>query len=149
MQSYNGSIGSGWCVVGESHVHRAQLTRTSASPRFLPPQSPLLCVVSRVEEDITSQDNAMLGKFRPPLLTTAKQSSEEAAEDGSVPPAKRRRLSERGGEDEPRKIPQLVFKNPGISSLPRNPLCVVPNPAVAARSAAIDGRVEDYYNVLW
>ncbi len=91
----------------------------------------------------------MLGKFRPPLLTKVKQPSDKTDVNDSVPPGKKRRLSERGEEGEPRRTPQLVFENPGISTLPRKPLCIVPNPAVVPRSAAVDGGAECYYNVLW
>ena len=91
----------------------------------------------------------MLCKFRPPLLSKVKQSSDETDVIVSGPPTKKRRFSEAGEEEEPRKVPQLVFKKPGISSLPRKPLSIVPNPSAAAHPEAIISGVEGYYSVLW
>ena len=89
----------------------------------------------------------MLGKpFRPPLLT--KGAREE--NHGSSPPPKRRRLNSDEEVSKIRAAPQLVFKTPGISQLPRKPLLAVNNPAVAAEVAGSLGEaLEGYYNVLW
>lgn len=70
--------------------------------------------------------------------------------DIEEPQAKKRRISS-DQEDEAKPTgPQLVFKKPGISSLPRKPLLAVKNPAVAAQATkSLDDGVEGYYNVLW
>ncbi len=79
--------------------------------------------------------------FRTPLLRKPEESTDN---DGfSVPQAKKRRISNDKGDGGPR----LVFKTPGISSLPRKPLLAVKNPAVATESPS--GGFERYYNVLW
>ncbi len=90
----------------------------------------------------------MLGKpFRSPLLAKKERL---ASSDDHEPQAKKRRIS---GNDEIRKEhagPQLVFKAPGISSLPRKPLLTVQNPAKAAEVAKPQhAGIEGYYNVLW
>lgn len=92
----------------------------------------------------------MLGRpFRPPLLRKVAPIAEPVEEESSDPPTKKRRISEDGGP-KVSTTPQLVFKAPGISSLPRKPLLAVTNPAVAAEAAKpLDGGVEGYYNVLW
>lgn len=84
----------------------------------------------------------MIGKpFRTPLL---RKTEELGDNDGlSEPQAKKRRISNNKGDGGP----QLVFKTPGISSLPRKPLLAVKNPAVATNIA--DEGFERYYNVLW
>ncbi|KAL9100834.1 MAG: hypothetical protein Q9163_003845 [Psora crenata] len=92
----------------------------------------------------------MFGKFRPPLLKIIeKPISPNSPDSGSSEPLpKKRRIS---NEPNPRQPgPQLVFKRPGISSLPRKPLLAVDNPAVATQSLHnTDGVIEGYYNVLW
>ena len=92
----------------------------------------------------------MLGRpFRPPLLRKAPTPAETVEEEPSSPPTKKRRVND-GGVSKVSTTPQLVFKVPGISSLPRKPLLAVKNPAVAAEAAKpLDGGVEGYYNVLW
>ena len=92
----------------------------------------------------------MIGKpFRSPLLnklpTTA--SNDPRPE---VPPAKRRRLDEVDEGSKYIRGPQLVFKNPGISSLPRKPLLAVQNPNASVEIVEpLEGGTEAYYNVLW
>ncbi len=92
----------------------------------------------------------MLKPFRPPLLKKPIQiqTSEETSSDG--PPAKRMRLygptDSVGATSEPR----LVFKTPGVSSLPRKPLYSVANPPAAlGDSSQQEDALESYYNVLW
>ena len=91
----------------------------------------------------------MPGKFRPPFLRKVDQTADDPQLLESRPPVKRRRITEVDKEDAPDQLPKLVFKKPGISSLPRKPLFVLPNPAVAAHTASVDDGVEGYYNVLW
>lgn len=88
----------------------------------------------------------MIGNpFRTPLLRKTEESRDN---DGvSEPQAKKRRISSDKGDGSKTMGPQLVFKTPGISSLPRKPLLAVKNPAVATKS--LDGGLEGYYNVLW
>ncbi|SLM41403.1 dsdna-dependent atpase [Lasallia pustulata] len=92
----------------------------------------------------------MLGRpFRPPMLRKVPTPAESVEEEPSIPPAKKRRISD-DGAPQLSTTPQLVFKVPGISSLPRKPLLTVKNPAVAAEATKpLDGEVEAYYNVLW
>lgn len=80
--------------------------------------------------------------FRTPLLRKPEEST--GNEGVSEPQAKKRRISSDG---EKTSRPQLVFKSPEISSLPRKPLVAVRNPAEAAKPP--DGGFEGYYNVLW
>ncbi|KAK4694474.1 DNA repair and recombination protein RAD54B, partial [Lecanoromycetidae sp. Uapishka_2] len=93
----------------------------------------------------------MSGKpFRPPMLRKSGDLVESSNTDIDTPPAKKRRIS--GDQEDSTKLvgPQLVFKEPGISSLPRKPLLAVKNPAIAAQATKpLDGGVEGYYNVLW
>ncbi|KAL2038658.1 hypothetical protein N7G274_008706 [Stereocaulon virgatum] len=93
----------------------------------------------------------MIGKpFRPPLLRKAENVSVSGVADVGEHQAKRRRISTEQEDSEKPTGPQLVFKVPGISSLPRKPLSPVKNPTVAAQaSQPLDGGVEGYYNVLW
>ncbi len=95
--------------------------------------------------------SSMQSKFRPPLLNnSSSQKLDPPKSSESEPPLKRRRVDENENEDGPRKVPQLVFKKPGISTLPRKPLFVVPNPAIAkVQAEPASDRVESYYNVLW
>ncbi|CAD6594070.1 MAG: helicase [Alectoria sarmentosa] len=88
----------------------------------------------------------MIGKpFRTPLLRKTEESGDN---DGvSEPQAKKRRISSDKGDDLKTLGPQLVFKTPGISSLPRKPLLAVKNPAVATKP--LHRGFEGYYNVLW
>ena len=88
----------------------------------------------------------MLGKpFQSPLLV---KKDPIPSPDGYEPKAKRRRISV--GDEKEQSGPQLVFKAPGISSLPRKPLLAVSNPASALETAKPrDGGIEGYYNVLW
>lgn len=86
----------------------------------------------------------MIGKpFQVPLL----RKTEEAEDSDRVlePRAKKRRMN--SGKGDCTNTPRLVFKTPGISSLPRKPLLAVKNPVVALKP--LDGGLEGYYNVLW
>lgn len=83
--------------------------------------------------------------FRTPLLRKAEQPGYN--DEVSEPEAKKRRISSNKGDAEKSMGPQLVFKTPGISSLPRKPLIANENLAGAARPS--DGLLEEYYNVLW
>ena len=93
----------------------------------------------------------MIGKpFRPPLLRKVDNVSMSGGLDHDEHQAKRRRVSTEQEDSEKLTGPQLVFKVPGISSLPRKPLLIVKNPTVAAQATQpLDGVVEGYYNVLW
>ena len=83
--------------------------------------------------------------FRTPLL---RKPEESGYNDGvSEPEAKKRRISNNKGDVEKTVRPQLVFKVPGISSLPRKLLSANENLAVSTRPS--DGSLEGYYNVLW
>lgn len=83
--------------------------------------------------------------FRTPLL---RKSEESGYDDGDLEPEpKKRRISNHKGDVVKTMGPRLVFKVPGISSLPRKPLLVVENLAIATKP--LDGLLERYYNVLW
>lgn len=92
----------------------------------------------------------MMKPFRPPLLKKPGQTQTSVDTSSDGPPAKRIRLD---GQSEPitKKLePRLVFKTPGVSSLPRKPLHSVANPAaVLGDSKQQDDALESYYNVLW
>lgn len=89
--------------------------------------------------------------FRPPILRKVEKPVVPAAvPDIDEPQAKKRRINNDQEDNANPTGPQLVFKMPGISSLPRKPLLAVKNPAVAAQATKpLDGGVEGYYNVLW
>ena len=88
--------------------------------------------------------------FRPPLLRKVENPTASNGAYGEEPQTKRRRISSDQEDENKPARPQLVFKKPGISSLPRKPLLAVKNPSVAAQAThALDGGVEGYYNVLW
>ena len=88
----------------------------------------------------------MFGKFRPPLLEKVEQPIESDT-ILSEPMPKRRKVDV--NEQNP-AIRQLIFKRPGISSLPRKPLLAVLNPAATVVATQPPGRgAESYYNVLW
>ena len=88
--------------------------------------------------------------FRPPLLRKVDNPTVSNGTYGEEPQAKRRRISSDQEDEDKPAGPQLVFKKPGISSLPRKPLLAVKNPSVAAQATQpLDGGVEGYYNVLW
>ncbi|KAL2050276.1 hypothetical protein ABVK25_009503 [Lepraria finkii] len=93
----------------------------------------------------------MIGKpFQPPLLRKVDKPSAPSGPDVDEHQAKKRRISTEPEDSEKPLGPQLVFKIPGISSLPRKPLLPVTKPTVAAQTTQpLDGRVEGYYNVLW
>ena len=70
--------------------------------------------------------------------------------DNDEPQLKRRRINDVLEESAEQSRPQLVFKKPGISCLPRKPLLTVNNPPVTAQPIKqIDEGVEGCYNVLW
>lgn len=88
--------------------------------------------------------------FRPPLLRKIDNPAVSTGTYGEEPQTKRRRISSDQEDEDKPAGPQLVFKKPGISSLPRKPLLAVRNPSVAAQATQpLDGGVEGYYNVLW
>ena len=88
--------------------------------------------------------------FRPPLLKKVDNPTAINSTYGEEPHTKRRRISSNQEDENKPARPQLGFKKPGISSLPRKPLLAVENPSVAARAIQpLDGGVEGYYNVLW
>lgn len=97
----------------------------------------------------------MIGKpFRTPVLVRKtdgvllrKTDDSEDNEGVSEPKTKRRRISDGKGDSEKTMGPQLVFKIPGISSVPRKPLSAVKNLAITMKP--LDGEFEGYYNVLW
>ena len=93
----------------------------------------------------------MIGKpFRPPLLRKVDKPSASSGPDVDEHQAKKRRISTEQEDSEKPLGPQLVFKVPGISYLPRKPLLPVKNPTVAAQvTQPLDSEVEGYYNVLW
>lgn len=92
-------------------------------------------------------------KFRPPLLRKPEILDEDDdAGFAEQPPAKRRRVGSSGDELKATNsiAPKLVFKTPGVSSLPRKPLLDVKNSALAAQATLpSDSGVESCYNVLW
>ena len=88
--------------------------------------------------------------FRPPLLRKVDNPTVSNGTYGEEPQTKRRRISSDQEDVDKSAGPQLVFKKPGISSLPRKPLLAVKNPSVAAQvTQPPNGGVEGYYNVLW
>ena len=88
--------------------------------------------------------------FRPPLLRKVDKPTVSNGAYGEEPHPKRRRISSDQEDENKLATPQLVFKKPGISSLPRKPLLTVENPSVVARGTqSLDGGVEGYYNILW
>lgn len=96
----------------------------------------------------------MIGKpFQPPLLTRIKKVvASDAPVSGDVyePQAKRRKTSIDREQHSVPKRAHLVFKTPGVSSLPRKPLVAIENTAVAALAAqSLDREFEGYYSVLW
>ena len=90
--------------------------------------------------------------FRPPLLRKAPSVASTSLpidQHPASPPAKRRKLEAEAEKKRP--SPQLVFKVPGVSNLPRKPLYPVQNPASAKDGSAVSSErpPEAYYNVLW
>ena len=83
--------------------------------------------------------------FRTPLLKKIEESVD--IDESLEPQAKKRRLSSDNENDVKTVRPRLVFKTPGISSVPRRPLLAIGNSAVTAESS--DESSERYYNVLW
>ena len=83
--------------------------------------------------------------FRTPFLRKPEDSEDN---DGILEPgAKKRRISSEEEAGVKTIEPRLVFKTPGISSLPRKPLFAVENSSVAPKP--VDGGFDGYYNVLW
>lgn len=86
--------------------------------------------------------------FRTPFRTPCANTPGEI--DDSEPQPKRRRISNDQKPATPQTKSRLVFKAPGISSVPRRPLSAVGNLAVASEPAATNnddsGR---HYTVLW
>lgn len=89
--------------------------------------------------------------FRTPFLTKTDASSANSTAQDSEPQPKRRRISSDHELGATKTVPRLVFKTPGVSSLPRNPLLAVQNPSVVAEVAELEsgGGIHCYYNVLW
>lgn len=83
--------------------------------------------------------------FRTPLLRKPEEPGYN--DEVSEPKAKKRRISSNEGDVEKHMGPQLVFKTPGISSLPRKPL--ISNENLAGVTRPFDGLLEGYYSVLW
>ena len=83
--------------------------------------------------------------FRTPLLRRPEGPAYN--DEVSEPEAKKRRISSNKGDVQKVMGPQLVFKTPGISSLPRKPL--IANENLAGATRPFDGLLEGYYNVLW
>lgn len=77
------------------------------------------------------------------------QPAASAHHDGDEPQSKKRRINNDHEDNAESPAPQLVFKKPGISSLPRKPLQAVTNPAAAQATQPLDGGNVGYYNVLW
>lgn len=92
---------------------------------------------------------AMLRKpFRSPLLKQV--SSPSASNERSEPDPKRRRISSDNERSTEPSGPRLVFKAPGVSTLPRKPLLPVQNPAVVGDAdVQAENGIQSYYNVLW
>ena len=88
----------------------------------------------------------MLKPFRPPLLNKDAPSRVSNSSHPDSPPSKRRRLDIDSDERKPES--RLIFKNPGISSLPRKPLHSVSNSAAAINNGPPHND-ETYYTVLW
>ena len=94
----------------------------------------------------------MFAKFRPPLIKKVEPPTAicDTGEDGVEPLAKRRKISSHDPMQPGSVGPQVVFKKPGISTLPRKPLLGVPNPAaIVQANQSVDCGIEGYYNVLW
>lgn len=89
--------------------------------------------------------------FRTPFLTkTDASSAKPNVQEDSEPQPKKRRISSDREPGATKTAPRLVFKTPGVSSLPRKPLLAVQNPAVVAGVVELDhGGIDGYYNVLW
>ena len=88
----------------------------------------------------------MLNKpFRTPFRTPFADS--RSGNEDSEPQPKKRRISSDYQPAKSHPKPRLVFKTPGISSLPRKPLSGVENPSVAPEPDNDDP--DRYYTVLW
>ncbi|MCJ1468794.1 helicase [Pseudocyphellaria aurata] len=89
--------------------------------------------------------------FRTPFLAKTDASAKSAAQEGSEPQPKKRRISSDHELGATTTVPRLLFKTPGVSSLPRKPLLAVQNSSVVAEVAELDsgGGIHCYYNVLW
>ena len=84
--------------------------------------------------------------FRPPLLDRVDRAPAAISDTHEERHAKKRRIDEDGQQSGP----TLVFKKPGISSLPRKPLLPVINSAGANEiDNSLTNEIESYYNVLW
>ncbi len=87
--------------------------------------------------------------IRRPFRTPFLRKTEELGDDDRVsePQTKKRRISSDEEDGVKMAEPRLVFKTPGISSLPRKPRLAVENPAGVTKT--LDGGFDGYYNVLW
>ena len=92
----------------------------------------------------------MHGKpFRSPLIKARQPAIDGAPRDGE-PVAKRPCPSIREASSQDVSGPRLVFKTPGVSSLPRKPLAAVENLAgTIGKESRPENCTETYYNVLW
>ena len=82
--------------------------------------------------------------FRTPFL--------KAADDhgGSEPAAKKRRIGDDPQVSKTYVAPKLIFKTPGISTLPRKPLQSLENvDEKPVTENGLEGGSDRYYNVLW
>lgn len=94
--------------------------------------------------------NMLRKPFRTPFLKKPENLSESDDHDSFESHPKRRRISYENEPTETNKLPQLIFKVPGISSLPRKPLSKVENSVVFAEPRPLDSQGANiYYNVLW
>ena len=85
--------------------------------------------------------------FRTPFLKNIDDPNKNDDQDDAEPQPKKRRISSADELEATKTTPRLIFKVPGVSSLPRMPLVGVKNPAKAPE--ADNGGSEGYYNVLW
>ncbi|MCJ1394649.1 helicase [Xylographa bjoerkii] len=92
----------------------------------------------------------MMKPFKPPTIKKEALTPTLEADHLQSPSAKRRRLNENASSVAVKSVPRLVFKTPGVSSLPRKPLHSVINTATSTDSSQQDQFSEtSYYNVLW
>ena len=88
--------------------------------------------------------------FRPPLLRNSEHQKEPVNQESHEPLAKRKRIEGDSEIEGSQLEPRIVFKKPGISSLPRKPLLTLDNPAISSKTIQPSGAgSEGYYNVLW
>lgn len=103
------------------------------------------------DEDCANLDTMTDKPFRPPFMKNADRFAASVHQPNDGPESKKRRIGDYHEDNAKLSAPQLVFKKPGISSLPRKPLLALKNPAASLAQATqpLDGGIEGYYNVLW